>query len=183
MKIRNMVLAAFFAAITAICSQIAIPTGIAAVPFSLCVVGVFLSGALLDVKTAAISQAIFIFMGAVGLPVFSQAQGGFSVLAGPTGGYIFVYPLMAFLISFICSKTKKRSFVIMLLSMIPALVCCYITGSLWLSFISDISVGAAFAAGAVPFIIPDIIKIILSSVLSQILLRALRKRYPGYLQN
>ena len=177
MKIKKMVLAAFFAAVTAICSQIAIPTGISAVPFSLSIVGVLLSGAMLTPKTALCSQIVYLCMGIVGLPVFSQMRGGFSVLAGPTGGYLFVYPLMAFIIALLCSKAKKRSFIIMLLSMFPALACLYTAGSAWLAFVSDISFGAAFSVGALPFIIPDIIKIILSSFLASLLSKLLGKRH------
>lgn len=175
MKIKNMVLAAFFAGITAVCSQIAIPTGISAVPFSLGIIGVFLSGTLLTKKTALCSQIVYLLMGIVGLPVFSQFRGGFSVLAGPTGGYLFVYPVMAFIISYLCSKAKKRSFMIMLLSMFPALACLYAMGSAWLAFTSGISFAEAFAIGALPFIIPDIIKIILSAFLSFLLQRALKR--------
>ena len=119
MKVRGMVLAALFAAVTAVLAQISIPIAVSAVPFSLGIVGVFLSGALLGKKEAFFAQLVYILLGLVGLPVFSQFRGGFSVLAGPTGGYLFVYPLMAFVIAAICDRAKKRSFPIMILSMLP----------------------------------------------------------------
>ena len=176
MKVKGMILAALFAAVTAVLAQISVPVPVSAVPFSLGIVGVYLSGALLAPKEALISQLIYILLGVVGLPVFSQFRGGFSVLAGPTGGYLFVYPVMALIISAICAKAKKRSFPVLLVSMLPALAVCYTAGSLWLAFISGITVPAAFAAGALPFIIPDIVKIILSSLLAAALYRALRKQ-------
>ena len=176
MKVKGMMLSALFAAVTAVLAQISVPIPVSAVPFSLGIVGVFLSGALLGRKEALISQLIYILLGAVGLPVFSQFRGGFSVLAGPTGGYLFVYPVMALLISAICVKAKKRSFPVLVVSMLPALALCYVAGSLWLAFMSGITIPAAFAAGALPFIVPDCIKIVLSSLLAAALYKALKKQ-------
>ena len=72
MKVKGMMLSALFAAVTAVLAQISVPIPVSAVPFSLGIVGVFLSGALLGRKEALISQLIYILLGAVGLPVFSQ---------------------------------------------------------------------------------------------------------------
>ena len=175
LTVRGMILAALFAALAAVLSQISFPIGISPVPFSLGICAVFLTGALLDKKYALIALLVYLLLGAVGLPVFSQFRGGFSVLAGPTGGYLFSYPVSAFLIGLLCDLMKKRNLFTLIVSMLAALAVCYAVGTLWLSFVSQITFMEALAAGDIPFVIPDIVKVVLCSVLATILLHATRK--------
>jgi biotin transport system substrate-specific component len=146
------------------------------VPFSLCVAGVFLTGALLEKKQAVISMLVYILLGAAGAPVFSGFSGGLSNLFGPTGGYILAYPLMVFVIAFIAEKLKK-SIVSYAFGMLGALVICYTVGTLWLAVVAKMSFESALFAGVVPFVIFDIIKIALSSFVSFGANRALSKIY------
>ena len=168
-----MILAALFAALTAVCAQIFVPTP--PVPFTLAVAAVLITGGLLDKKTAVISMCIYLLLGIVGAPVFTGFRGGFSVIIGPTGGYLFVYPVMAFIVAFLKEKTNKTNFVFLAVYMLIAMIVCYISGTLYLSFINSLSFSQAFAAGVVPFIIPDVIKIILSALLVAAIDKALRK--------
>ena len=55
-KMRRLVLAAMFAAITAVTAQLVIPLGFTPVPFTLALIAIFLTGALLDPKTAFLAQ-------------------------------------------------------------------------------------------------------------------------------
>ena len=89
-KVTRMVLAAMFAAITAVASQIIFPLGFTPVPFSCAMIAIYLCGALLDPRTAFFSQLAYLLAGAAGAPVFSYFSGGLHKLAGPTGGYLFV---------------------------------------------------------------------------------------------
>ena len=161
LTVRGMILAALFAALAAVLSQISFPIGISPVPFSLGICAVFLTGALLDKKYALIALLVYLLLGAVGLPVFSQFRGGFSVLAGPTGGYLFSYPVSAFLIGLLCDLMKKRNVFTLIVSMLAALAVCYAVGTLWLSFVSQITFMEALAAGVIPFVITDIVKVVL----------------------
>ncbi len=86
MKVKDMTLIAMFAAIMAVCSWISIP---APVPFTLQTMAVFLAVGLLGGKRGTIAVAIYILLGAVGLPVFAGFSGGLGTLLGLTGGYIF----------------------------------------------------------------------------------------------
>ena len=42
-------------------------------------------------ERAAVSYTLYLLLGAIGLPVFAGMQGGFGVLAGPTGGYLLSF--------------------------------------------------------------------------------------------
>ena len=85
MRTRDLARAALFAALIAICSWISIPT---AVPFTLQTFAVFLALGVLGGKLGTLSVAVYLLLGAVGLPVFAGFQGGLGALLGATGGYL-----------------------------------------------------------------------------------------------
>lgn len=97
-KTTYMALCGLFAALMAVCSFICIPLGFTPVPVNLATLGVFLTGGLLGRKYGTISMTVYVLLGAVGLPIFSEFRGGLSVLVGPTGGYIIGYIAGAFLV-------------------------------------------------------------------------------------
>ncbi len=104
-SIKNTVFASLFAALTAVGGYIAVPIG--PVPIVLSNLFVILAGLLLKPKWAAASMGIFLFLGAIGLPVFSGGKSGFAALFGPTGGFLFGFLASAFVISLICRSAKK----------------------------------------------------------------------------
>ena len=50
-------------------------------------------------KVAVSACVVYLLMGAVGLPVFAGFQGGMGSLLGYSGGYIFSFPIMVYVIS------------------------------------------------------------------------------------
>ena len=94
-----MVLCALLAAMTGILSQIGIPIG--EIPINLALFSVYLAGGLLGSYKGAVSMVVYVMMGAMGLPVFSNFRGGLSVLAGPTGGYILGYLFAALVVGMV----------------------------------------------------------------------------------
>ena len=86
MKTKTIVICAIFAALMCVFSVITVPTGI--IPVTLGTLGIMLTAVILGSKKGAVSVAVFILLGIVGLPVFSGFKGGIQVIFGPTGGYI-----------------------------------------------------------------------------------------------
>ena len=84
-----MTLCALFAAVICVLSPISIQIG--PIPVSLGLLGVLLAASVLGPVRGVTAVLVFILAGACGLPVFSGGRGGFSVLIGPTGGYIWGY--------------------------------------------------------------------------------------------
>ena len=119
MKIKDLVLIAIFTSIICVMSLISIPT---TVPFTLQTLAVFLCMFMLKPIDSLISVLLYILIGAIGIPVFSNFNSGFGTLAGPTGGYIIGFILMT-LIPFVV-KNKIASGII-------GLIICYIFGSIW----------------------------------------------------
>lgn len=173
LSVRNMILIAMFTAITAVSAQIAIPLPFSPVPFTLQVLAVCLAGGILGSKLGALSQIVYLLLGAVGAPVFAKMSGGAGILVGATGGYLLSYPIAAFVIGFIMEK--KRDFKTAIMAMLLALVLIYGMGLVQLKYVTGLSWNAAYMAGVAQFIIPDIIKMVMAAVLSLSVSNALQK--------
>lgn len=173
-KVTRMVLAAMFAAVTAVAAQLVIPLGFTPVPFTCAMIAIYLCGALLEPKTAFFAQLAYLLIGAMGAPVFSYFTGGLQKLVGPTGGYLFVYPFMALIIS-LMARRWGRGFFKYCVSMALALALCYAVGTGWFMLVSRTGLAASLMACVVPFIPTDLVKILFSAALACALSRVLGK--------
>ena len=161
-KTFELCLCALFAALTAVCSQIAIP--LKPVPINVATFSVFFAGALLGPKLGAISQAVYVLMGAIGLPVFSSFRGGFAALIGPTGGYIVGYILAAWLVGFLAKRGDHKIWVL-ILAMVAGFFAYMTTGTAWYMFCTKTALVPSLMGCVVPFIPGDAAKMILATVL------------------
>jgi len=84
MKTRRLIYISIFAILTAVGARIAVPLPL--VPFTLQTMFCMLSGLLLGPKYGAASQAFYMFMGLLGVPVFTGG-GGLSSIFMPSFGY------------------------------------------------------------------------------------------------
>ena len=170
---RRMVLAAMFAAITAVAAQMVIPLGFTPVPFTLAIPAIFLTGALLKPKTAFLAQAAYLLAGAMGAPVFSYFGSGLQKLAGPTGGYLLAYPFMALLVAVLAEKWG-RTFWKFCVAMALSLIVCYAIGTVQLMALTGSGLLEGLMMAVVPFVAFDLAKVGLAAALSVALSRALR---------
>lgn len=84
--LKELILAAEFAAIISVLSQMTIPFGL--VPLTGQTFAIGLTATFLGRKLGLISVVVYLLLGLIGLPVFSGMTGGIAVLFGPTGGYL-----------------------------------------------------------------------------------------------
>ncbi|MDH7514289.1 MAG: biotin transporter BioY [Bacteroidota bacterium] len=121
-----------FALITSAAAQISIP--LQPVPLTLQTIAVFLSGALLGPKRGALTQSVYLFAGAVGLPVFAGFSGTLGHLMGPTGGYLLAFPFAAW-VTGVMGNTLRRfpPFVAFFVAMTIANLAVFFLGVSWLS--------------------------------------------------
>ena len=84
-KTRDMILAALFAALTAVGAFIRIPMGFSTITLQFLFTA--LAGILLGAKLGALSQAIYVLLGLVGVPIFASG-GGFQYVFNPTFGFL-----------------------------------------------------------------------------------------------
>jgi biotin transport system substrate-specific component len=159
---------ALMAAFTAVAAQIAIP--LEPVPFTLQVLAVVLTGLLLGPRYGALAMAIYLLVGAVGIPVFAGFRGGLGVLVGDTGGYLLAYPLAAALAGVaagaVANAPRRRALVVGFLWGSLALAVIYALGATWLAVLAGLSPGAALVAGVVPFVVFDLIKVGLANLVA-----------------
>ena len=117
----HIVYTGIFAVLLAICSWISIPTMI---PFTLQTFGVFLTVLLLGGKQGPIAILIYLLLGAVGIPVFSNFGAGLGYLLGNTGGYAIGF-LFVGLCGWIFEKFFGRKICIQLTAVLLGLTLCY----------------------------------------------------------
>ena len=165
-RLSELIRSALLCAVLCVLSVITLPIG--AVPVTLSLLGVFLIGFLLPPRSALLCVLGYLLLGAVGLPVFSSMQGGIGVLLGPTGGYLWCYPVTAVLPSLVgvLGGSAHRVRFGRIAAACIGLVLCYVVGSLRLAAVSGVSFGAAVLVGVVPFVLPDILKLAAAAVLS-----------------
>lgn len=160
---RQMTACALVAVAMCVCSWLSVPTP---VPFTMQTFAVFSALLLLGGRLGLISLAVYVLLGAVGLPVFSGFTGGVGRLIGPTGGYILGFFIMA-LVYWLLERRCEGSRVKKILSLVLGLLLCYAFGTAWYVRVyalggGVISLGGALMGCVVPFILPDAIKLALA---------------------
>ena len=173
-KTIDMALCALFAALLAVCAWIVIPAG--DVPFTLQTFGVFAALGLLGGKRGTVAIAVYLLLGAIGVPVFAGFKGGIGALLGVTGGYLVSY-LFIGLIVILAEKFFGDSTAVFLIAGILGMLVCYAFGTTWFVVAyartaGPIGWGAALGKCVLPFILPDAAKLVLA-----VLLRSRVKRY------
>lgn len=160
---QRIVLAALFAALMAVCSQIQIPLPM--VPINLALFAVHLCGALLGAKWGALSISAYVLLGLVGAPVYAGFASGPAALFGKTGGYILGYILSAFLVGLL-SRRIGFTFKGLCLSMLVGVVACYAFGTVWFMAVTGLNLMTSLAYCVIPFLPGDAVKIALAALLA-----------------
>jgi len=97
-----------FAAALALASQVAVPIPGTPVPITLQPLVVVLAGMWLGPLAGAASMVLYLCVGSTGLPVFSPfGAPGIARFFGPTGGYLFAYPVAAFVAGALARRSSS----------------------------------------------------------------------------
>lgn len=169
MKVRRIVTTALFAALLCALAPLAVPIG--PVPVTLASLAVYLIGAAVPPRPATGAVAVYILLGAAGLPVFSGFSGGLAKLLGPTGGFIFGYLPCAVLISLFSSRFKSRRGLVG--GMLCGTAALYLCGTAWYLVWTGTRLGAALMACVVPFLPGDALKMLAAAAIGPVLRRRL----------
>lgn len=170
--VKTLVLCALFAALTAVTAQISVPIG--PVPICLATFSVYLAGAVLGAAGGALSQLVYLLLGAVSIPVFAGFSGGAAVLMGPTGGYLVGYIICAWLVGLFADRFGKK-ILPLVFGMIFGTAACYFLGTAWFMFSTHRGLAESLMLCVVPFLIGDTAKIVVASVLAPRLSHALSR--------
>jgi biotin transport system substrate-specific component len=150
--------------VVALTAQISVPLPFTPVPLTGQTFGVLLTGALLGSRRGAAALLLYLLEGAGGLPVFAGGTGGWAHLLGPTGGYLFSYPLAAGLMGFFAERGWDRKALGTAAGMLLSSLLIFLLGAAWLAtFVGGF--GAALARGVLPFLPGDFLKALLAAAL------------------
>lgn len=174
LRVQNIVLIAVFVALMAVCSWITIPFG--TIPVTLQTLGVFVTAGLLGLSMGTGAVIVYIFIGIIGIPVFSGFAGGIERFipyseTGATGGYIigFVFTAMIIGIFHLFSRKLKNEWMkmfVLALGMLIGDAVCFFFGTAWFTAFNPwgMNLKASIITCVVPFIIPDLIKIVVATI-------------------
>lgn len=165
-KIKYISITSLFAALICVISPFSISVGV--IPFSFSTFIIYIIGALSKKSMSFISILIYIFIGIIGLPVFSNFTGGIGSILGPTGGFIIGYIPCIFIISLFVN-IRRQNILLYPLSMIIGTLILYIFGCIWFMIQAQNTFIESLIITVLPFILFDIIKIILASICSYII--------------
>ena len=125
-----------------------------------------LAGTLLGSRTGAASQAVYVILGCIGLPVFAAGKAGLGVLCGPTGGYLLGFIAGAYVIGKIIEYRKQAGIIYTSLAILVGDIVIYSLGTLQLAVVAHLSPMKALLLGVVPFVIPELIKLLAAAMLT-----------------
>ncbi len=152
-------------AVIAVCARLIVPLPFTPVPLTLANFGVLLVGLTLGSRRGFAAAALYLAWGAMGLPVFaSSGPGSFAQMLGPTGGYLWAYPLVAFVAGWIAER-GSASFTRNLAGAIAAEVLLFAAGLSWLAVVTHSWQQAAFF-GLYPFLFAEVSKVMVAAALA-----------------
>ena len=176
MKIRTMTRVALFAALTAVGAFIRIPLGYSSITLQTFFTA--MAGCVLGPWYGALSQLVYVALGLVGLPIFTQG-GGIGYLVQPTCGFLIGLIPAAWVIGRIAGRKPEPK------QIVPACLLgygvLYAIGVPYMALILNTFLGkgmgfsAIMWAGMIPFLPGDMIKILCITLLMPPSLRQLDK--------
>lgn len=161
-------------AVLCILGPLVIVLPISPIPFSLCLLGIYIIVYVLGYKYSTIACCLYLLIGLIGLPVFSSFSGGFAKFFGPTGGYLIGYIPLTFVSGLFIDKFPKKVS-LQVLGMTLGLILCYLLGTGWLSFNTGINFKDALLVGVIPFVPGDIIKLTLAIIVGRPIRKAINQ--------
>lgn len=161
-------------ALIVVCSWITIPSP---VPFTLQTFGIFAVLSMIGGRRGTLAVLSYIIIGAAGLPVFSNFGGGITWLAGPTGGYIVGFLLIALIYALaekLSDKTAVRA-----AALAVGLIVCYAFGTAWFMAVyartsGEIGLSTALGWCVFPFVLPDAAKLALAVIIARVVRRHIK---------
>ena len=176
MKIHTMTRVALFAALTAVGAFIRIPLGYSSITLQTFFTA--MAGCVLGPWYGALSQLVYVALGLVGLPIFTQG-GGIGYLMQPTCGFLIGLIPAAWVIGRIAGRKPEPK------QIVPACLLgygvLYAIGVPYMALILNTFLGkgmgfsAIMWAGMIPFLPGDMIKILCITLLMPPILRQLDK--------
>lgn len=151
----SMTMTALMTAAICVIGPLSIPLA-GGVPISLQDFIIGLAAVLLGMKRGTMATFLYLLLGLAGLPVFSGFTGGVGKLAGPTGGYLVGFLLLALIVGKASDMTE--SWIKIALALVLGQIADMAIGTVWLSQMAHMDLKAALFVGVIPFLPGNAIK-------------------------
>lgn len=161
-RVRALTMTAFLCAFVCVLSPFSIQVG--PIPLTLASFAIYIVAAVSPPPMASGALFLYIFLGSLGMPVFSGFEGGVGKLTGPTGGYIVGFFILALSASSIIGVLGRRKWSFPF-AMTVGTILLYAFGTAWYSIYTGIGFAESAAACVLPFLLPDAVKITAASVI------------------
>lgn len=168
----ELVMMAMFTAILCVSAYLSIPTPLPnAAHITLLNFMIFLIALIFDLKDSTIIIALWMILGAIGVPVFIGGGSGLGYLFGVFGGYTFSFLIASIVMGLI--KGKKYNRLTYTLIAILGAVIIDIIGMIWWKFNGNLGWKTAVLSGFVAFIPLDLVKAVIAAQLVPVFSRLL----------
>ena len=174
----KMILVALFAALIAVGAFIRIPVPL--VPFTMQTFFIVLAGMMLGKKLGAASALVYLAVGLVGFPVFTQG-GGIGYVLKPSFGYLIGFIVGAFITGAIARKVPQPSFWRLMVAALAGLLAVYVIGTTYFYFLSNyylgkqVSVWTAVLYCFLVFVPGDLVKSVIAALIAKRMIPVLQK--------
>jgi len=173
-KFAIQVLLVFFGiALIAISSKIQVPLWPNPTPVTLQTLAVFALSAAYGSRLAVATVLAYMVAGALGAPVFAGPSAGPAYFAGPTGGYLAGFVVMAYITGLAADRGWSKSPFKIGGSMFVGEVIMLVMGALWMGYLFGADKIIAWGVG--PFIVTDLIKLAIAACIVPALWGLLKK--------
>jgi biotin transport system substrate-specific component len=161
---RAVVLTVAGALFTAAMAQLTMALPWTPVPVTGQTFAMLLVAATLGMRLGVASQALYVVLGAVGLPFYAGAGGGWSAATGSTAGYLVGFVLAAALVGALAERRQDRSPLTALPAALAGTALIYGCGAAWLAHSLHVSADTALELGVTPFLLGDAAKIVVAGL-------------------
>lgn len=172
----DLALVSVFAALTAVCAVVAaLPFGVNGVPITLQLFAVFLAGGVLGARRGFLAIALYLALGAIGLPVLAGGQAGLAPFVGVTAGYLWSFPFVALAVGFAVERARAAG-----VAVTAAVVAagglvgeaiCWFAGGLGIALYADTPLWTTLKGAAV-YVPADLVKLAVAAVVAAAVHRA-----------
>lgn len=168
--VRNATLMLIGSLLLAISSKFQLP--MPPVPFTMQSYVVLVLGMVMGARLAGATVLLYLFEGALGLPVFASGA-GMAYMTGPTGGYLVGFFVAAVAVGHLSDMNFDRKLLTALLAMAIGTALIFIPGVLWMSHLFGME--KALNLGLHPFWFGMIFKLVLGALTLPLAWRLLGK--------
>lgn len=153
------------AGLVAAAAQVEIPLGFTPVPITGQTFAVLLVGASLGSVRGFLSLALYLAVGLLGAPVYTEGNGGWEYFAGATGGYLIGFLIAATVAGLLAERRWDRKLSSAIAAMLTGNVIIYAVGLPWLANELGTGLDRTLELGLYPFVIGDVLKLYLAAAL------------------